>query len=203
MRVLGAFALVFVVGCSLVWDMDPYDTNSNDATKANDGGSSSSGDGSNGASTSSGAPSSTSSGGSSGTSSGETLGEGDASTFEAGTLPIDGGGGSDAATEPTCTFETEPNNTDFDAEEITTAKKTCGKVSPSDPKDYLYIDVTVPEVIAIEFGPYVRLDVTYGDGTTKGSQSPGGYYVTLKPGENTFKFSSVGASMGAYAIYRQ
>jgi len=201
MRAYGAFALVFVAGCSLVWDMDPYDTNTNanDATSANDGGASSSG-----ASTSSGATTSTSSGGSSsGGSSGETLGDGDASTFEAGTVPVTDAGSDASTAPPTCTFEVEPNDFDSQAEEITTAKKTCGKVGPGDTHDYLFIYTAIPELIAIEFGPYVRLDVTYGDDTTKGSSTPGGYYVTLKPGENTMKFTSTGPSMGAYAIYRQ
>lgn len=199
MRWLGVVALVSVAGCSLVWDMDPYEGGA--SASALDGGGASSGSLEGGASSSGGSSGTTTS--SSGGSSSGAPSEGfevDASTFDASSFPI-ADAGSDASSPPTTCNDQEPNNMEADAIEVVSGS-VCGRVSGTD-VDWYYADAISREVIGVEFGANVNVVVHYANGTQGSSSTPGGYYVRLEPGENTIVFKSTNGSLGGYAIHRQ
>lgn len=178
MRRIGAIALVLVTGCSLVWNMDPYERDGN-ASADRDGE----------ASTSS---SSTSSGGSSGDS-------GASSGFDAGSaIPLEAGSSSpDASLDASgpCRDELEPNDSVGGAMEPVSGK-TCGSISTEDDEDWFYVDAPAATTITIDLGVDVRVLVSFGNGDTGWSQTPGTKTVTLSPGDNVIEFEAAGSQAG-------
>jgi hypothetical protein len=180
MRRIGVFALVLVAGCSLVWNMDSYDSTGRDAGAANDAMStSSSGSGA----SSSGVDSSSGSNGSV-----ATFDAGDASLLEGGT------GGFDAATAP-CGDEQEPN--DEPAEATEAVGRVCGVFPTITDEDWFFVMVeSGTKTIFIDIGVNVRVFVEYQSGGGVWSQTPGAKTTTLPTGLSMIHFEPTGAQPG-------
>lgn len=192
MRRIGPVALVLVTGCSLVWNMDPYEGGA--SGKERDGAASSSGratsSSSSGGGSSSGSVSSTSSGGT--TSGSIDFDAGDAAPLEPGTNGFDASFDSGAP----CADEDETNDTPSFATAPAKGTTTCGVIDRPADRDYFYIDAPAPKTIFIDLGVNVRVIVYYSDGTAAWSQTPGMKPVNLPMGGNMVRFEAAASQAG-------
>jgi hypothetical protein len=194
MRTFVVVSLVFVAGCSLVWNMDPYEDGAGVAPDALEAGASS------GAKAGTGDASSTSSSGgsSSGASSGEPTGfpDVDASRLDAATSSGADAGSIDAG-GPCQWPEDEPNNRAQDATEIV-AGKTCGDITSSTDADWFWVDVmNGPKPITITIESNTEFDVYYPPPAGGGgyADTPGTRTINLPTGENFIIFHPIGAGL--------